>query len=30
MKKQLLIFDLDGTLADTRADLTTGINLMRA
>lgn len=30
MGKQLLIFDLDGTLADTRADLTTGINLMRA
>jgi len=29
MKKQLLIFDLDGTLADTRPDLTTGINLMR-
>lgn len=29
MKKQLLIFDLDGTLADTRADLATGINLMR-
>lgn len=30
MKNQLLIFDLDGTLADTRADLATGINLMRA
>ena len=30
MEKQLLIFDLDGTLADTRADLATGINLMRA
>lgn len=30
MNRQLLIFDLDGTLADTRADLTTGINLMRA
>lgn len=30
MQKQLLIFDLDGTLADSRADLTTGINLMRA
>lgn len=30
MKKQLLIFDLDGTLAETRQDLTTGINLMRA
>lgn len=29
MKPQLLIFDLDGTLADTRADLATGINLMR-
>jgi phosphoglycolate phosphatase len=30
MEKQLLVFDLDGTLADTRADLTTGINLTRA
>lgn len=30
MQKQLLIFDLDGTLADTRADLAAGINLMRA
>lgn len=30
MQKQLLIFDLDGTLAETRQDLTTGINLMRA
>jgi len=30
MKPQLLIFDLDGTLADTRADLATGINRMRA
>ena len=29
METQLLIFDLDGTLADTRADLATGINLMR-
>ena len=29
MQKQLLIFDLDGTLADTRADLSTGINRMR-
>ncbi len=29
MKKQLLIFDLDGTLAETRQDLTRGINLMR-
>lgn len=29
MQKQLLIFDLDGTLADSRADLATGINLMR-
>ncbi len=29
MKKQLLIFDLDGTLADTREDLATGVNLMR-
>lgn len=30
MQKQLLIFDLDGTLADSRADLATGINRMRA
>ncbi|MFA7256621.1 MAG: HAD-IIIA family hydrolase [Kiritimatiellales bacterium] len=30
MKKQLLIFDLDGTLADSRSDLATGINRMRA
>jgi phosphoglycolate phosphatase len=30
MQKQLLIFDLDGTLADTRADLTTAVNLTRA
>ena len=30
MEKQLLIFDLDGTLVDSSADLTTGINLMRA
>ncbi|MDD3275721.1 MAG: HAD-IA family hydrolase [Kiritimatiellales bacterium] len=30
MEKQLLIFDLDGTLVDSRADLATGINLMRA
>lgn len=30
MNKQLLIFDLDGTLAETRQDLTTGINQMRA
>ena len=30
MQKKLLIFDLDGTLADTRVDLATGINLMRA
>jgi phosphoglycolate phosphatase len=30
MKPQLLIFDLDGTLADTRADLATAVNLMRA
>lgn len=29
MEKQLLIFDLDGTLADTREDLATGVNLMR-
>ncbi len=30
MEKQLLIFDLDGTLAETRQDLAVGINLMRA
>jgi phosphoglycolate phosphatase len=30
MDKKLLIFDLDGTLAETRYDLTTGINCMRA
>lgn len=30
MEKQLLIFDLDGTLAETRQDLTTGVNRMRA
>ncbi len=30
MEKQLLIFDLDGTLIDSRSDLTTGVNLMRA
>lgn len=30
MQKQLIIFDLDGTLADTRLDLATGINLTRA
>ena len=30
MKQKLLIFDLDGTLAETRQDLATGINLMRA
>ncbi len=30
MEKRLLIFDLDGTLADARVDLTTGINRMRA
>lgn len=29
MQKQLLIFDLDGTLIDSRLDLATGINLMR-
>lgn len=29
MKRQLLIFDLDGTLIDSRQDLATGINLMR-
>lgn len=30
MPSLLLIFDLDGTLLDTRQDLCTGINLMRA
>jgi phosphoglycolate phosphatase len=30
MKNQLLIFDLDGTLIDSRADLAAGINHMRA
>lgn len=30
MKPQLLIFDLDGTLVDSRADLAAGINHMRA
>lgn len=30
MQPQLLIFDLDGTLVDSRADLAAGINLMRA
>jgi len=29
MKPQVLIFDLDGTLIDSRRDLATGINLMR-
>lgn len=29
MKPQLIIFDLDGTLIDSRADLATGINHMR-
>jgi len=29
MKRQVLIFDLDGTLIDSRQDLATGINLMR-
>jgi phosphoglycolate phosphatase len=29
MKNQLLIFDLDGTLIDSRADLAAGINHMR-
>ncbi|MDD5483243.1 MAG: HAD-IA family hydrolase [Kiritimatiellae bacterium] len=29
MKQQLLIFDLDGTLIDSRHDLSAGINLMR-
>ena len=30
MKQQLLIFDLDGTLVDSRADLATSVNLLRA
>jgi phosphoglycolate phosphatase len=30
MEKRLLIFDLDGTLAETRQDLSSGVNLMRA
>lgn len=29
MQRQVLIFDLDGTLIDSRRDLATGINLMR-
>ncbi len=29
LKRQLLIFDLDGTLIDSRRDLCTGVNLMR-
>ncbi len=29
MKEQLLIFDLDGTLIDSRADLAAGVNHMR-
>ena len=29
MKRQVLIFDLDGTLIDSRCDLAKGINLMR-
>lgn len=29
-QKTLLMFDLDGTLVDSRADLTTAVNLMRA
>ena len=29
MKRQIIIFDLDGTLIDSRQDLATGINLMR-
>ena len=27
--KNLLVFDLDGTLIDSRQDLATGVNLMR-
>jgi phosphoglycolate phosphatase len=30
MKSSLVIFDLDGTLLDSRADLVTGVNLSRA
>jgi len=30
MDKALIIFDLDGTLIDSREDLRTGVNLMRA
>ncbi|WP_372807403.1 HAD family hydrolase [Pontiella sp.] len=30
MEPQLIIFDLDGTLIDSRADLTAGVNHMRA
>jgi len=30
MKRQLLIFDLDGTLIDSRKDLATSVNLMRS
>lgn len=30
MKPQLLLFDLDGTLIDSRADLATAVNQMRA
>ena len=29
MEKQLIIFDLDGTLIDSRADLAAGVNYMR-
>lgn len=30
MQRKLIVFDLDGTLVDSRADLCTGVNLMRS